>query len=148
MRQRTRDHAALISITCFGLLFLFCCSLMNSARSGAIEVLQTSGTTCKVDIANGKEKDCILHIANDDRIAWYNSSSHDRSVRFKPNDNPFGGKHCWDVPANTPQDPGVPSGKIKANALKKDYTSSTYDVPCGTNPPSDAIRGTPKVTIQ
>jgi hypothetical protein len=81
-------------------------------------------------------------------MVWYNTSSHNRSVRFAANDDPFSSSHCWDVPANTLADPGVPSGKIRAHAPKKDYTSYTYDVPCSRKPSSDAVRGTPKVTIQ
>ena len=147
MRQRNWNRAALLSIASFGLVFLLCFSFMSPAGSGVMAAPQTN-PKCEVDIAAGKETDCTLTDDKDERMVWYNSSSHDRSVRFKPNDNPFSGHHCWNVPRNTPADRGVPSGKIKAHASKKDYTSYTYDVPCSINPPDDAIRGTPKVTIQ
>lgn len=147
MRQRNWNHAASLSIASFGLVLLLCFSFMGPTGSGTIAAAQTN-PKCSVDIAPGNETPCTLIKDNDERMAWYNLSSHDGSVRFKHNDNPFSSRDCWDVPANTPQDHGVPSGKIKTNAHKKDYISYTYGVTCDKNPPSDAVRATPKVTIQ
>lgn len=147
MRQRNWNHAASLPIASFGLVFLLCFPFMSPSGSGTMAAPQTNAI-CKVDIAPGKETPCTLSKDNDERMAWYNSSSQVGSVRFKPNDNPFSSRHCWDVPANTLQDSPVPSGKIKAHALKKDYTSYTYGVTCNENPPSDDVRATPKVTIQ
>jgi hypothetical protein len=149
MRRRNWNHAAMLSIAFFGLIFLLGSTFMSPAGSAAMEESQTDAK-CKVNVAAGKETPCILIKDSDERIVWYNSSPQDRSVRFKRNDNPFSSSnmHCWDVPAQTPEDHGVSPGKIDANAHRKDYTSYTHDGPCSRNPPSDRERGTPKVTIQ
>jgi hypothetical protein len=129
-------------------MFLLGSAFRSSASPGAKQAPQRD-PKCKIDIANGKEKDCYLKKANDDRIAWYNSSPRDRSVHFKPNDNPFTGNSCWDVPKNTPSTNGVSPGPIDPNAAVKSYTSYTSYILCADNPPStDGVRGTPKVIIQ
>ena len=149
MRQRTGGYAVLLSIACLGSMFLLGSAFGNSAHSRAIPAPPTD-PKCERDIANGKEKDCHLKKANDDRIVWYNSSTtRDRSVHFKPNDNPFSGKSCWDVPKNTPSNNGVSPGPIDPSAPVKTYTSYTSDILCADNPPStEGVRGTPKVIIQ
>jgi hypothetical protein len=149
MRQLIGVNASLLSVACLGLMFLLGSAFRSSASSGAKQTAPTD-YKCKVDIANGKEKDCPLVRDKDERLIWYNSSpTQARSVRFTPNDFPFKGhKYCWDVPAGTPADHGVPSPHINPNTPKHDYTSNTADADCAHRLSSDDIRGTPKVIIQ
>jgi|ERR1700683_5403271 len=149
MRQHTGVNAFLLSIACLGLMVLLVPAFRSSASSGA---KQTTPTVykCQVDIAAGKETDCPLKRDNDERLIWYNSSpTQARSVRFTPNNFPFKGhKYCWDVPARTTADHGVPSPHINPNTPKQDYISDTADADCAHVLSADDIRGTPKVIIQ
>jgi len=142
MRQRSRLHAALLSMTCFGTMFMFCAAFASPAGSGAIPAVRTP--KCTIEIAAGQESDCTLIKANHEWILWSNSSSKPRSIHFKSDDNPFTERGCWDI------DPGARerSGPIALNAALKAYVSYTSGVPCASNPPSDANRGTSKVIIQ
>jgi hypothetical protein len=141
-QQQSRLHAILASITSLGLILIFCTATANSARSGSAPAVRTA--KCTIDIADGKESDCTLIKANDEWILWMNSASKPRSIHFKSDENPFTEKSCWDV------GPGARarSGPIALNAALKAYVGHTSDVPCDSNPPSNANRGTPKVIVQ
>jgi len=142
MRQRCRLHAALLSMICFGTMFMLCATFASPAGSRPIPAVRTP--KCTIEIAPGQETDCTLIKANHEWILWSNSSSKPRSIHFKSDDNPFTERRCWDI------DPGARerSGPIALNAAPKAYVSYTSGVPCASNPPSDANRGTSKVIIQ
>ena len=137
MRQRTWLHAAPLSLLCFGLLMF----VFNTSKASPSPVRTPK---CTVDIADGKTSDCTLIKAKDEWILWSNSSPTSRSIHFKPNDNPFMEKSCWDV------DPGARarSGPIARTATPKTYISYASGVPCASTPPSDANRSAPKVIVE
>jgi hypothetical protein len=136
MGQRYWLRAALLSIPCFGLLFMFGTSLTSHAGSRTAK--------CTVDIADGKGSECTLVKANDEWILWSNSASTPRSLHFKSNENPFMEKSCWDVGAGA----RARSGPITRAAVPKTYFSYSSDVPCAANPPSDSKQGMSKVIVQ
>jgi hypothetical protein len=142
MRQRSQLHATLLSITCFGMMFIFHTTIAPHAGPRAIAAVRTP--KCAIEIADGNESDCTLIKANHEWILWSNSSSTPRSIHFKSDDNPFSERSCWDI------DPGARarSGPIALNAALKVYLSYISTVPCTSNPPSDGSRGTSKVVIQ
>lgn len=140
--QQSWLHAILPSLTCVGLMLAICASTASPAGSGSAPAVRTA--KCTIDIADGKESDCTLVKANDEWILWMNSASNARSIHFKSDENPFTEKSCWDVV------PGARarSGPIALNAAPKAYLGHTSDVPCNSNPPSDANRGTLRVIVQ
>jgi hypothetical protein len=135
-------HGILSSITCVGLVFLFCPSTARPAAPGDASAVRTP--KCTIDIAAGRESDCTLIKANDEWILWMNSSSVPRSIYFKSDDNPFTEASCWDVAAGA----RARSGPAALNAALKAYVGYTSDVPCHSNPPSHTDGGTAKVMIQ
>lgn len=141
-KEQSWLHAILRSLTCAGLMLMFCASIASSARSGSAPAVRTP--KCTIDIADGKESDCTLIKANDEWILWMNSAPSTRSIHFKSDDNPFTEKNCWDVQAGA----RARSGPIALNAASKTYVGHTSDVPCSSNPPSNANRGATKVIVQ
>ena len=142
MGERSQLHAVVLSIMCFGLMFVFCASVATPAGSSALPPVRTA--KCTIDVADGKESDCTLIKASDEWILWMNSSSKPRSIHFNSDDNPFTEKSCWDVA------PGARarSGPVALTAALKAYVAHTSDVPCDSNPPSNTNRGTSKVIVQ
>jgi hypothetical protein len=140
--RKSRLYEILFSLTCFGMVFMFLASTASPARSRSAGAVRTA--KCTVDIADGKESDCTLIKANDEWILWMNSSSAPRSVHFTSDGNPFTGKSCWDLGAGA----RARSGPIALNAASKTYVAHTSDVPCASNPPSNANRGSAKVIVQ
>jgi hypothetical protein len=140
--QQSRLRAILLSITSLGLMFMFCASTGSPAGSGSAPAVRTP--KCTIDIADGRESDCTLIKKNDEWILWMNSSSRPRSIHFKSDDNPFTEKSCWDVGVGARDR----SGPVALNAASKAYVAYTSDIPCDSNPPSNANRGTPKVIVQ
>lgn len=142
MRQRNWLHAALLSITCSGLMFVFVASIARPAGSSALPPVRTA--KCTIDIAAGKESDCTLIKASHEWILWSNSAAKPRSIHFNTDGNPFAEGSCSDV------DPGARarSGPIALNAVPKTYVAYTSDILCDSNPPSSPGRGTIKVTVQ
>jgi hypothetical protein len=141
MRERNRLPATLLSIKCFGLMFVFCMSVASPAAPAAVTPVRTA--KCTIDVANGKGSDCTLIKAKDEWILWSNSASKPRSVHFKSNDNPFMEKSCWDVGV----DARARSGPVARTAGPKAYVAYTSDVPCDSKPP-DTSRSTLKVIVQ
>jgi hypothetical protein len=140
MRERSRLHAVLLSITGFGLMFVFCTWIAAPAGSTPLPPVRTA--KCTIDIAAGKEWDCTLIKANHEWILWSNSSSSPRSVHFKSDGNPFAESSCADVGAGA----RARSGPIALNATPRAYVAYTSDLACDSNPPSD--HGALKVTVQ
>ena len=140
MRERSRLHAVVLSIVCFGLMFVFCTPVATPAGSSALPPVRTA--KCTIDIAAGKESDCTLIKANHEWILWSNSSSSPRSVHFKSDGNPFAESSCSDVDAGA----RARSGPIALNAAPRTYVAFTSDVACDSNPPSD--HGALKVIVQ
>ena len=142
MRQRSGLHATLLSTICFGLMLVLCTSIASPAGSSALPPVRTA--KCTIDIAAGKESGCILVKANHEWILWSNTAATARSIHFKTDGNPFAERSCSDV------DPGARarSGPIALNAAPKTYVAYTSDIPCDSNPPSDANHGTLKVIVQ
>lgn len=99
---------------------------------------------CTIDIADGKGADCALVKAKYEWILWSNSSATPRSVRFKPDDNPFTERSCWDI------EPGARarSGPIVLKAAAKAYFFYASGAACDSKPSSDAKRGALKVIVQ
>jgi hypothetical protein len=142
MRQQSRLHATLLSMSCLGLLSAFCASIGSPVGSTAMPPVRTA--KCTIDIAAGKESDCTLVKASHEWILWSNSDATARSIHFKSDGNPFAESSCSDVA------PGARarSGPIALNAAPKTYVAYTSDVLCDSNPPSEPNRGTLKVIIQ
>ncbi len=142
MRQRRRFLPALLLTACFGLVFAFAVSLARPVASSALPPVRTA--KCTIDIAAGKESNCTLIKANHEWILWSNSGASPRSIHFKTDANPFSESSCADVA------PGARarSGPLALNAAPKVYVAFTSDISCDSNPPSDPIRGTIKVTVQ
>jgi hypothetical protein len=140
MRQLSWVHAVVLSIACFGLVFVFCTSVATPAGSTPPPPVRTA--KCTIDIAAGKESDCTLIKANHEWILWSNSSSSPRSVHFKSDGNPFAESSCSDVGAGA----RARSGPIALNAAPRTYVAFTSDVACDSNPPSD--HGALKVIVQ
>jgi hypothetical protein len=142
IEKRNWLHAILASIASLGSILVFCTATASPARSGSAPAVRTA--KCTIDIADGRESDCALVKANDEWILWMNSASKPRSIHFKSDENPFTEKSCWDVA------PGARarSGPIALNAASKTYVGHTSDVPCDSNPPSNANRGAAKVIVQ
>jgi hypothetical protein len=143
MRERGRLHAILLSMTCCGLMFVFCAAIAGSAGSMAVAAPRIS-VKCTIDIAEGKQADCTLVKANREWILWSNSAAKVRSVHFKANENPFVEKSCWDVDAGA----RARSGPIGLSAAAKTYVAYVSDSPCAANPPDVASHGTIKVIVQ
>jgi hypothetical protein len=141
-KQQRCLHAILPALSFALLMLVFCASTASPAGSGPAPAVRTA--KCTIDIADGKESDCTLVKANDEWILWMNSASNNRSIHFKADDNPFTEKSCWDVQAGA----RARSGPIALNAASKAYVGHTSDVPCNSDPPSPANRGTPKVIVQ
>ncbi len=142
MKQQGRLYVIVLSIGCFGLISGFGTPTASHAGSGPAPAVRTA--KCTIDIADGKESDCALIKKNDEWILWMNSSSNLRSVHFKTDENPFTETSCWDVAVGA----RARSGPVALNAALKTYVAHTSDVPCNTNPPSNAGRGTLRVTVQ
>jgi hypothetical protein len=142
MKQRRWLSAILVSIAWFGLTLVFGAPIESRAGSSPAPPVRTP--KCTIDIANGKESDCTLIKKNDEWILWMNSSSGPRSVHFKSDDNPFTEASCWDVAVGA----RARSGPVALNAALKTYVAYTSDVACNSNPPSNASRGTAKVSVQ
>ena len=140
MGERSQLHAVVLSITCFGLMFVFCAWIASPAGSSALPPVRTA--KCTIDIAAGKESDCTLIRANHEWILWSNSSSSPRSVHFKSDGNPFAESSCADVGP----DARARSGPIALNAAPRTYVAYTSDLACDSNPPSD--HGALKVIVQ
>jgi len=140
MGERSQLHAVVLSITCFGLMFVFCAWIASPAGSSALPPVRTA--KCTIDIAAGKESDCTLIKANHEWILWSNSSSSPRSVHFKSDGNPFAESSCADVGP----DARARSGPIALNATPGAYVAYTSDVACDSNPPSN--HGALKVIVQ
>ena len=142
MKQPSRFLAALLSTACFGLVFAFAAALASPAGSSALPPVRTA--KCTIDIAAGKASNCTLIKANHEWILWSNSGATSRSIHFKTDANPFSESSCADVGP----DARARSGPIALNAAPKVYVAYTSDISCDSNPPSDPIRGTVKVTVQ
>jgi hypothetical protein len=142
MMRRGWLCTVVFSISCFGLALISGVSTASPAGRGSAPAVRTA--KCTIDIADGKESDCTLIKKNDEWILWMNSSSNPRSVHFKSDENPFTEASCWDVASGA----RARSGPIALNAALKTYVAHTSDVPCASNPPPNASRGTSKVTIQ
>jgi hypothetical protein len=142
MRQRNRFLAALLSTACFGLVFAFAAALASPAGSSALPPVRTA--KCTIDIAAGKQSNCTLIKANHEWILWSNSAATSRSIHFKTDANPFSESSCSDVGP----DARARSGPIALNAAPKVYVAYTSDISCDSNPPSDPVRGTVRVTVQ
>jgi hypothetical protein len=140
IRERSQLHAVVLSIACFGLMFVFCTSVASPAGSTLLPPVRTA--KCTIDIAAGKESDCTLIKANHEWILWSNSSSSPRSVHFKSDGNPFAESSCSDVGAGA----RARSGPIALNAAPRTYIAFTSDVACDSNPPTD--HGALKVIVQ
>jgi hypothetical protein len=146
MRQHTRDHTALLPITCFGLVFLFCSSFTKPAslRTAAVS---TTTAKCTIDIA-GPLPDCTLNKAKNEWISWTNSSANTLSVYFKPNDSPFEPNECWSVPSHKSRKSGKitvgsdPNGHAYYKSTSLCAPKSPYD------PKKDKQINTPKVIIE
>ncbi|HWZ53259.1 MAG TPA: hypothetical protein VNV84_00785 [Candidatus Acidoferrales bacterium] len=143
MQNRRGLPSILLSIACFALLSIFCASIASHAASTAIAP-PTREPKCTIDLADGKGSDCTLAKANHEWILWSNSAPKLRSIHFKPDENPFTEKNCWEV------EPGARarSGPIALQAAAKVYIAYTSDVPCAANPPSNPNRGTLRVAVQ
>jgi hypothetical protein len=129
----------LLFIPCWGLLLLmlaFGTSIASRAGSRSAK--------CTVDIADAKGSVCALVKANDEWILWSNTSSKPLSVHFKPSENPFMEKSCWDVDAGA----RARSGPATRAAAPKTYLAYSSAVSCGANPSSDTGHIASKVTIQ
>jgi hypothetical protein len=63
MRQHTQDHAAVLPVTCLGLLLLFCLWFMNPVGSGAA-VIPPNSPKYEIDIASGTVRTYKLIKAN------------------------------------------------------------------------------------
>jgi hypothetical protein len=142
MKRGNWLSAILFSIAWLGLVLMFGAPTESHAGSGPAPAVRTA--KCTIDIGDGKESDCALIKKNDEWILWMNSSSGPRSVHFKSDDNPFTETVCWDVAAGA----RARSGPVALNAALKTYVAYTSDVPCNSNPPSNASRGAAKVTVQ
>ena len=129
-----------LSMICAGVAFEVGAPAASHAGSRAGAPVRTP--QCTVDIASGKESDCVLVKAKDEWILWMNSSANLRSIHFKSDDNPFTETSCWEV------QPGARarSGPIALNAALKTYVSYTSDVACSSKPPSNG--GMAKVVVQ
>jgi len=110
--------------------------------SSALPPVRTA--KCTIDIAAGKQSNCTLIKANHEWILWSNSAATSRSIHFKTDANPFSESSCADVGP----DARARSGPIALNAAPKVYVAFTSDISCDSNPPSDPVRGTIKVTVQ
>jgi hypothetical protein len=139
MRRRNLLRAALLSISCLGLVV----AMLTFGTSIATRASSRSAK-CTVDIGNGNSSECTLVKANDEWILWSNTSSKPRSVHFKVADNPFMEKSCWDVDTGA----RARSGPIARGSVPKAYFSYSSDVPCASNPPSDSNRGASKIIVQ
>jgi hypothetical protein len=124
----------------FSLLLLFMLALGTSIASRA----GSRSPKCTVDIADAKGSACALVKANDDWILWSNTSSKPLSVHFKPSENPFMEKSCWDVGAGA----RARSGPVTRAAAPKTYLAYSSEVSCGANPSSDTGHVASQVTIQ
>lgn len=142
MKWRGWLYAIVASTGCFGLALMSGASTASPAGPGSAPAVRTP--KCTIDIAGEKESDCTLVKKNDEWILWMNSSSNLRSVHFNSDENPFTETSCWDVAVGA----RARSGPIALNAASKTYVAHTSDVPCASNPPSNANRGTIKVTVQ
>ena len=142
MKQPNRFLAALLSTACFGLVFAFAAALASPAGSSALPPVRTA--KCTIDIAAGKQSNCTLIKANHEWILWSNSAATSRSIHFKTDANPFSESSCSDVGP----DARARSGPIALNAAPKVYVAYTSDISCDSNPPSDPVRGTVRVTVQ
>jgi hypothetical protein len=144
MRQRTHDHVALLPITCFGLLLLFCLRFMNPAGSGAAAI-PPNPPKHEIDIASGTARTYKLKKVNNEWIRWKNSSSIYKSVYFVSHDSPFD-TYCWDVPKGQNGE----AVKIVVDPGTHEYHFDRSTLTCASNPHSDPDhpRNTPKVIIQ
>lgn len=142
MRKRNRNRAILLSIACFGLMFIFCSSFVYPSGSGAA-VAPPTAPKYVIDVATLSTTKYTLKKTNKEWIRWTNSSSQDLSVYFLSHDSPFD-KDCWDVPSKGTNR----TNKITVPASTKEYDFDKSDKPCSANPGSNDRTNTPKVIIQ
>lgn len=142
MRQRGQLRTISLAIIFFGLTMLLSTSFATPARSSLLAPTRTA--KCTIDIATGQPSECTLIKANHEWILWSNSAPALRSVHFKSDENPFTETSCWEVA------PGARarSGPTALNVAAKTFVAYTSDVACASNPPSNATRGTVRVSIQ
>lgn len=132
-------RVTLLSIPCFASLLLIFVFGLSVASLGA-----SRSPKCTVDIAAANGSACTVAKATDDWILWSNTSSKPLSVHFKPSENPFMEKSCWDVDAGA----RGRSGPIARAAAPNTYIAYSSDVPCAAKPPSDTGHVAAKVTVQ
>jgi hypothetical protein len=144
MRQHTQDHAAVLPVTCLGLLLLFCLWFMNPVGSGAA-VIPPNSPKYEIDIASGTVRTYKLIKANSEWIRWKNSTSTYNSVYFVSHDSPFD-TYCWDVPKGQNKE----AVKIVVDPGVHEYHFDRSKLTCASDPHSDPDRprSTPKVIIQ
>lgn len=131
--------ATLLSILCFAsllLIFVLRPSVAGRAPSRTPK--------CTVDIAAANGSACTVAKATDDWILWSNTSSKPLSVHFKPSENPFMEKSCWDVDAGA----RGRSGPIARSTAPNTYVAYSSVVSCAANPPSDTGHVAAKVIVQ
>ena len=132
--------ATLLSMLCFAsLLLIFVFGPSIAPRAAASRTPK-----CTVDIAATNGSACTVAKASDDWILWSNTSSKPLSVHFKPSENPFMEKSCWDV------NPGARarSGPIARATAPNTYVAYSSGVSCAANPPSDTSHVAAKVAVQ
>src|SRR6202041_194725 len=132
-------RVTLLSIPYFASLLLIFVFGLSVASLGA-----SRSPKCTVDIAAANGSACTVAKATDDWILWSNTSSKPLSVHFKPSENPFMEKSCWDVGAGA----RARSGPVTRAAAAKTYLAYSSEVSCGANPSSDTGHVASKVTIQ
>ena len=131
--------ATLLSILCFAsLLLIFVLGPSVAGRA------PSRTPKCTVDIAAANGSACTVAKATDDWILWSNTSSKPLSVHFKPSENPFMEKSCWDVDAGA----RGRSGPIARATAPNTYVAYSSVVSCAANPPSDTGHVAAKVIVQ
>ena len=139
MKPINSRPTTLLSIFCFTsllLIFVFGPSVAGRAPSRTPK--------CTVDIAAANGSACAIAKATDDWILWSNTSSKPLSVHFKPSENPFMEKSCWDVDAGA----RGRSGPIARATAPNTYVAYSSVVSCAANPPSDTGHVAAKVIVQ
>ena len=140
MKPLNLRPATLLSILCFASLLLIFVFGPSVARRAAA----SRTPKCTVDIAAANGSACAIAKATDDWILWSNTSSKPMSVHFKPSENPFMEKSCWDVDAGA----RARSGPIARAVAPNTYVAYSSGVSCAAKPPSDTGHVTAKVIVQ